>query len=126
MHKLIPALLLVTIAAQADAASPQHDYFAHNRLMIRNGVQAVLMCNGLFTSHRELEQVFRQELAYLPRPVGDAGGGNYRVDPELRAVSVGGGVAGPAIGCSVASVGARDGIGTSLDGGEEAWPSCRS
>ena len=35
------------------------------------------------------------------------------------------GVAGPAIGCSVAS-GEEDGIGTSPDCGDEIWPSCRS
>ena len=35
------------------SASPQvedFDYFAANRTMVRNGVQAILMCNGLFTS----------------------------------------------------------------------------
>ena len=34
-------------------ASPQVedvDYFTANRTMIRNGVQAVLLCNGLFTT----------------------------------------------------------------------------
>lgn len=70
------------------------DYFAPNREMIRNGVQAVLQCNGLFTSHRTLEQVFDQELAYL-RPqrfggiVGDASGGDYSIDKQRRMVTVG-------------------------------------
>lgn len=77
----LAAVLLLSLAAIASAsqALPEYDYFSHNRLMIRNGVQAVLMCNGLFTSHRTLEQVFAQELAYLPKPVGDASGGAYRV-----------------------------------------------
>ena len=66
------------------------DYFAANRIMIRNGVQAILLCNGLFTSGRTLEQVFRQELAYLPTLVGTADGGDYRVDRARRAVAVGG------------------------------------
>ena len=35
------------------------------RQSIVHGVQAVLMCNGLFTSHRSLTQVFDQELKYL-------------------------------------------------------------
>ncbi len=55
---LLPGLLH---AAEED----DYDYFAANRLMIRNGVQAILTCNGLFTSHRTLEQVYAQELAYL-------------------------------------------------------------
>lgn len=41
------------------------DYFEANRTMIRHGVQAILKCNGLFTSNRTLEQVFTPELAYL-------------------------------------------------------------
>ena len=65
--------------------------------MIRNGVQAILMCNGLFTSHRSLEQVFAQELAYLPAPVGTADGGEYLVDRDLHAVAVGGPESGPVI-----------------------------
>ena len=73
------------------------DYFSANRTMIRNGVQAILMCNGLFTSHRTLEQVFAQELAYLPAPVGTADGGEYLVDRDLHAVAVGGPESGPVI-----------------------------
>ena len=38
------------------------DYFEANRAMIRNGVQAVLTCNGLFTSERTLDQVFAEDL----------------------------------------------------------------
>jgi CubicO group peptidase (beta-lactamase class C family) len=68
------------------------DYFSANRQLIRNGVQAVLTCNGLFTSHRTLEQVFDQELAYMVRfggRVGTADGGAYFVDRPNRAVVVG-------------------------------------
>lgn len=73
------------------------DYFTANRTLIRNGVQAVLMCNGLFTSGRTLEQVFHQELAYLPDPIGSADGGAYQVDPVLKLVSVGGQDQGPVV-----------------------------
>lgn len=66
------------------------DYFSDNRTMIRNGVQAVLTCNGLFTSKRNLEQVFAQELKFLQEPLGSAKGGNYRVDTDHKLVSVGG------------------------------------
>ena len=86
MHRYLTALLLMSMSAGLQAETASYDYFAHNRLMIRNGVQAVLMCNGLFTSNRSLEQVFRQELAYLPNPVGDTDGGAYRVNTGLRAV----------------------------------------
>ncbi len=74
-----------TIAQQEEA----YDYWQFSRHMIQRGVQAILMCNGLFTSNRTLEQVFDQELAYLRQPVGTAHGGDYVVDWERKAVAVG-------------------------------------
>jgi len=71
--------------------SAEYDYFSANRQMIRNGVQAVLTCNGLYTSHRTLNQVFDQELAYVEPLVGNARRGNYRIDEKNKMVSVGGG-----------------------------------
>jgi CubicO group peptidase (beta-lactamase class C family) len=82
---------------QADD-SPAFDYFAANRQMITHGVQAVLTCNGLFTSNRSLEQVLAKELAYLDdarRGLGKVA--PYNVHTPQRAVSVGGGSAGPRI-----------------------------
>ncbi len=97
MNRLIlPLALLVTGVCQAQQTD-DFDYFAANRSMIRNGVQAVLMCNGLFTSGRTLEQVFNQELAYLADPVGTIDGGEYVIRPELKAVAVGGTESGQVI-----------------------------
>lgn len=75
--------------AVAAQQSENWDTWAPQKAMIQRGVQAVLMCNGLFTSHRTLEQVFAQELAYLTDPIGTAEGGEYLVDRERRAVAVG-------------------------------------
>jgi len=106
MYRLIlPFAWLVTGVSQAQPTD-EFDYFAANRSMIRNGVQAVLMCNGLFTSGRTLGQVFAQELAYLPNPVGSVDGGEYLVRPELKAVAVG----GPESGQVIRAV-FREGIG---------------
>ena len=107
LHRLacILALLAATNPATAQPAG-EFDYFDANRRMIRNGVQAVLMCNGLFTSQRTPEQVFTQELAYLKEPVGTANGGDYEINRKLQAVSVGGGESGPAIRAAF-----REGIG---------------
>ena len=83
------------------------DYFEANRAMIRNGVQAVLTCNGLFTSERTLDQVFAEELAYLgERVIGTASDGNYSVDLNRKGVLVGGGADGAQIGAVF-----REGIG---------------
>lgn len=95
-------------AVQADDEAI-FDYFSANRQMIRNGVQAVLTCNGLFTSHRTLEQVFDQELAYMVRfggRVGTARSGAYAIDEPNRAVVVGGQGQGPEMTASF-----REGIG---------------
>ncbi len=121
MFRLLFFLTLLPAVAIAQPASKDYDYFAHNREMVRNGVQAVLMCNGLFTSRRSLEQVFRQELAYLggkrvDRPLGTPGGGAYQVDKARRAVSVGGGANGPAITAAF-----REGIGCVVMAPHQTW-----
>ena len=95
LHVVLLAMALFSPVQAGQTES--YDYFKANRNMIQHGVQAVLMCNGLFTSQRTLEQVFEQELAYLKQPVGNPGGGEYRIDWERKAVAVGGPESGPVI-----------------------------
>jgi len=97
--KVFAALLLaMPLSAIAAPGQPRlFDYNSANRSMISHGVQAVLMCNGLFTSHRTLKQVFAQELAYLPNRIGSVSGGDYTIDQKLRAVTVGSDTTGPVI-----------------------------
>ena len=102
---ILPFFLLFTCVAEAQQPA-EFDYFSANRTMIRNGVQAVLMCNGLFTSERSIGQVFEQELAYLSDPVGSAEGGEYIINRELKAVAVGGQASGPTIRAAF-----REGVG---------------
>lgn len=111
--------LLVLLPAHAQSQQPQRerfDYFAANREMIRNGVQAVLMCNGLFTSNRTLEQVFAQELAYLRDAVGTAQGGDYAIDWKRKGVAVGGGESGPVMRAVF-----REGIGAVIMAPDQSW-----
>lgn len=89
--------------AQSDTA---FNYFETTEKTIRNGVQAVLTCNGLYTSNRGLDQVFAQELAYVADVLGDAKGGNYRIESDTQSVQVGGGADGPAVRAAF-----REGIG---------------
>jgi CubicO group peptidase (beta-lactamase class C family) len=79
---------LIPLAAPAEQRE-SYDYWRFDRDLIRRGQQALFMCNGLFTSNRSLEQVFAQELAYLPEPIGTPTGGDYQVDRARRAVTVG-------------------------------------
>lgn len=99
--------LLMTVPVVAAPTESNYDYFEANRQLVRNGVQAVLTCNGLFTSQRTIEQVFDQELAYLlDKTLGDPEGGPYTVHTSSPAVSVGGGEDGPAVTAAF-----REGIG---------------
>ena len=98
MKKRYALALVLLVCGVCEAKQDSgFDYFEANRTMIRNGVQAVLMCNGLFTSGRTLEQVFEQELAYLSNPVGTAQGGEYVIDHEQKAVAIGGKESGTVI-----------------------------
>lgn len=84
---LLTAFLLPTLAQAQQQES--YDYWRFNRDMIQQGVQAILQCNGLFTSNRTIEQVFDDELKYLRQPTGTARGGDYSVDYDRKAVTIG-------------------------------------
>ena len=94
--------LSLTISAQQDS----HDYWGSQREMIRRGQQAIMMCNGLFTSNRTLDQIYSQELKFLPEPIGSAAGGDYLVDRARRAVAIGKAGSAPVMRAAF-----RDGIG---------------
>ncbi len=106
------ALLTTTAAAPLTAQHTEQeetwDYWAPQREMIRRGQQAILTCNGLFTSHRTLEQVYRRELAFFvePGPIGTPEGGDYEIDRDRRAVAIGNPRTGPVMRAAF-----RDGIG---------------
>jgi len=108
MRRFFGALALVLVSAPIVGAQQEesYDYWRPQREMIRHGQQAVLMCNGLFTGERTLEQVFDQELRFLPQPVGTARGGDFEVDWERRAVAI-----GASGGTPIMRAAYRDGIG---------------
>jgi len=98
MQKLsvgLVSLLFIFMAHLAGQQEETYDYWQPQRQMVRYGQQAVFMCNGLFTSQRTLDQVFSQELAFLREPIGTASGGDYDVDYERAAVTVGSGQGTP-------------------------------
>jgi CubicO group peptidase (beta-lactamase class C family) len=101
----IAGTLLFGGTAVAQQTEP-YDYWQQQRRMIRQGQQAVFMCNGLFTSNRTLEQVFAQELAFLPEPVGTPEGGDYEVDTARKAVVIGNGHGAPKMRAAF-----REGVG---------------
>lgn len=96
MKNISVTVLVLILSFSAFAQQKEtYDYAQFERKIIQHGVQAVLMCNGLFTSERTIEQVFDQELAYLRNPVGTASGGHYSIDWERKTVAVGSGDGSP-------------------------------
>ena len=105
-YALSLAALVVLAPPLVAQQEERYDYWRPQREMIRHGQQAILMCNGLFSGDRTLEQVFDQELAFLRSPVGTARGGDYVVDWERKAVAI-----GAAGGTPVMRAAFREGIG---------------
>ena len=91
LRSVLAVSILLTALPIGAQQEESYDYWQPQRHMVRLGQQAIFMCNGLFTSNRTLEQVFAQELAYLPEPVGTAEGGDYEIDRERKAVTIGSG-----------------------------------
>lgn len=102
----LAAAILLTAFPIAAQQEETYDYWQPQRQMVRQGQQAIFMCNGLFTSNRTIEQVFAQELAFLQEPVGTPGGGDYEVDRERKAVTIGSGHGVPKMRAAF-----REGIG---------------
>ena len=81
-------LLLAPLTAQAQQEET-YDYWQFDKALIWRGVQAFMMCNGVFTSNRTLDQIFEQELAYVWGRPGTVEKEDFVVDQEKRAVAVG-------------------------------------
>lgn len=66
-----------------------YDYFRFNKDLVQHGVQAILTCNGLFTSDRTMDQVKQQELAYLKASFFKSAPEEIHVFEDLKAVAIG-------------------------------------
>lgn len=88
-NSLLFALLVFSVHTAFAQQVESYDYSTTNRKLIQRGVQAILCCNGLFTSNRTLEQVYNQELKYLKQPIGNAKGGDYIIDWNKKTVTIG-------------------------------------
>jgi len=83
------ALALLVPASAVAQQEERYDYWTPQREIIRYGQQAVFMCNGLFTGSRSIENVFAQELAFLPNLVGTPRSGDYVIDEARKTVAIG-------------------------------------
>jgi len=88
-NQLLFSILLLFSNLSFTQQTESYDYDASNREMIQRGVQAILQCNGLFTSNRTIEQVYGQELKYLKKPIGTETKGDYQIDYDKKTVAIG-------------------------------------
>lgn len=87
-RRFLLLLLLPCLAAQAQQTE-SFDYWQFDRALVYRGVQTFMMCNGLFTSNRTIDQIFEQELAYVRGRPGVITDGDYKIDYELKMVTTG-------------------------------------
>ena len=109
MKSVLATLVVLALVVPVSAVAQQeesYDYWAFQRDMVRYGQQAIFMCNGLFTGNRTIENVFAQELAFLPQPVGTPSGGDYVINETRQAVAIGAGGGTPIMRAAF-----REGIG---------------
>lgn len=77
---------IVSLLAPPSATGQHEESYGFRRFdrdIIQRGVQAIPVCNGLFASHRTLEQVIEPDLVYLVQPVR---GREYCIDEERQTV----------------------------------------
>ncbi len=90
-HPLALALAALLLAPRPAAAQPEgaYDYHRPTRTLVQRGMQALMLCNGLFVSGRTLDQVYAQELQYYRMPALPPYDGRVTIDRDRRAVTVG-------------------------------------
>ncbi len=114
-------LLLLILPVQLFAQQPQQetfDYWQYDKAIIWRGVQTFMICNGLFTSNRTMEQIFAQELTYVEgRPGTVAMDGPILVDADIQAVEIGAG--DPHIPAMRAAY--REGLGCIILAPDQTW-----
>lgn len=86
---IFPIALAVILPSTFAQQEETYNYQWCKNEITQQGMQALLMCNGLFTSHRSLEQIFDQELKKMDALIGTPQGGDYSIDWKRKTVEVG-------------------------------------
>lgn len=80
------AALTLCFAPMAEA-QPDFDYHRPTQQLVERGTQAFMICNGLFTSGRTLDQIYKQELRLNQMPILPPS--EVEIDTDARSVAVG-------------------------------------
>ena len=84
---LVASVTATLLATSALAAEEPFDYHRPTAQLVQRGMQAFMLCNGLFTSSRTLEQIYDQELRLNQMPLLPPG--EVEVDEKAKTVAVG-------------------------------------
>ena len=83
---LISGIFSIPVFGQQEES---FDYWKDNKEMIWRGVQSFMLCNGVFTSNRTVDQVIEQELAYVRGRAGTMLDVPYEIDETQKTAIVG-------------------------------------
>jgi len=87
---LVFFLILLFFPLEVSAQQEESfDYWQDNKEMIWRGVQSFMLCNGVFTSNRTVDQVTEQELAYVRGRAGTTLDVAYEIDESKKTTIVG-------------------------------------
>lgn len=89
MKRLFYVLLILIPLNSWAQQRETFDYCQYEKAIVWRGVQAFMICSGIFTSNRTLDQIFEQELAYVRGRPGTVEKDDCVVDKKKRAVAVG-------------------------------------
>lgn len=83
---LATALLAASLLAHPLSGQEGYDVHHPTAQLTQYGQQALTLCNGLFVSERDLEEIYEGELARMSRPLAPS---RIRIDESTRGVEVG-------------------------------------
>ncbi|MHC5024906.1 MAG: hypothetical protein ACYTGG_13555, partial [Planctomycetota bacterium] len=66
-HAALAACLIVSTfysGRSQPASDDRYDYHRPAKLTVMMGIQALMICNGLFVSERSIDQIYAQELKF--------------------------------------------------------------
>src|SRR5262245_59492228 len=85
----IVALTVFSVIGTGHQTATRYDYLERNLALIRAGQQALLTCNGLFVSNRNLDQIYEAELKLDLMPLAPPN--EVKIDRDRKTVAIGNG-----------------------------------
>ena len=85
-HVLVPTAIGLALLSASAYAQRSYD-FGPTTAIVDRGIQALMLCNGLFVSNRTIEQIYDAELRLNQMPLAPPA--DLKIDNEQKTVAVG-------------------------------------